>query len=151
AEVRKLAKRSQVAASEISNITGNSLAISQEAGTLISQVVPQIQETASLVKDIANSASEQDIGISQITQSMNQLDQVTQSNATGSQELATTSEQLDGQIASLATIMEFFKFENDTTEKENIQEELSTKNKFYIESSESTISDNLNLRDFDRY
>ncbi|MEA3314661.1 MAG: methyl-accepting chemotaxis protein [Campylobacterota bacterium] len=120
AEVRKLAKRSQVAASEISNITGNSLTISQEAGTLISQVVPQIQETASLVKDIANSSREQDIGISQITQSMNQLEQVTQSNATGSQSLATTSEQLDKQIESLATIMEFFKFENNTTQKVNL-------------------------------
>ncbi|MEA3314233.1 MAG: methyl-accepting chemotaxis protein, partial [Campylobacterota bacterium] len=85
--------------------------------TLISQVVPQIEETASLVKDIASSSREQDIGISQITQSMNQLEQVTKSNATGSKELATTSEQLDKQIASLTDTMEFFKFENDTTEK----------------------------------
>jgi methyl-accepting chemotaxis protein len=92
AEVRKLAKRSQVAASEISTITQDSLSISQEAGDLISKVVPQIQETASLIKDIATSSSEQDVGISQITQAMNQLEQVTQTNATGSQELATTSE-----------------------------------------------------------
>jgi len=113
AEVRKLAKRSQVAASEISNITENSLSISQEAGTLISKVVPKIQETASLIKDIASSSSEQDIGISQIAQAMNQLDQVTQTNTTESQDLANTSEQLDNQITSLASIMEFFKISNE--------------------------------------
>jgi len=110
-EVRKLAERSQVAASEISDITINSLNISQEAGGLISKVVPKIQETAMLIKDIAVLSVEQDVGISKITQSMNNLEQVTQTNAKGSQELATTSEKLDDQIASLANIMEFFKIE----------------------------------------
>ena len=119
AEVRKLAKRSQVAASEISTITGDSLTISQEAGSLISKVVPQIQETASLIKDISTASAEQDIGITQITQAMNQLDQVTQTNSTGSQELATTSEELDKQISSLVAIMEFFKFDNNIINKIN--------------------------------
>ncbi|RLA81471.1 MAG: hypothetical protein DRG78_09210, partial [Epsilonproteobacteria bacterium] len=119
AEVRKLAKRSQVAASEISTITGDSLTISQEAGSLISKVVPQIQETASLIKDISTASAEQDIGITQITQAMNQLDQVTQTNSTGSQDLATTSEELDKQISSLVAIMEFFKFDNNIINKIN--------------------------------
>jgi len=64
-----------------------------------------------LIKDIAVLSVEQDVGISKITQSMNNLEQVTQTNAKGSQELATTSEKLDDQIASLANIMEFFKIE----------------------------------------
>jgi len=144
AEVRKLAKRSQVAASEISNITGNSLTISQEAGSLISKVVPQIQETAALVKDIATSSSEQDIGISQITQAMNQLDQVTQTNAQGSQDLAATSEELDSQITSLVTIMEFFKFDN--TEVQTSRNIVDKK----IDKKESVNLD-FDLREFDRY
>ncbi|MCU7836794.1 MAG: hypothetical protein KZQ83_16285 [gamma proteobacterium symbiont of Taylorina sp.] len=159
AEVRKLAKRSQVAASEISTITENSLSISKNAGKLISNVVPQIQETAILIKDIAASASEQDIGISQITQSMNQLDRVTQSNATGSQDLASTSEELDSQITSLAGIMEFFKFSEQNINPQ--REPVSPDNQSVpamINSIEHTDNadnneptDDLDLREFNRY
>ena len=151
AEVRKLAKRSQVAASEISTITQNSLSISQEAGDLISQVVPQIQETASLIKDIATSSSEQDIGISQITQAMNQLEQVTQTNATGSQDLASTSEELDGQISSLAAVMEFFKFSNDE-QSSCVQPQIVHDSQMSLISSNTQNNYNeLDLREFDRY
>jgi len=148
AEVRKLAKRSQVAASEISEITSSSLSISKEAGDLISNVVPKIQETATLVKDISTSASEQDVGISQVSQAMNELDQVTQSNTTGSQELAATSEELDNQIGSLLSIIEFFKFS---------QEQRNQSNKGLSNTEKSSDTDNkeqrskLDIRDFDRY
>ena len=54
--MRKLAKRSQIAAGEISSITSDSLEVSQKAGKLISSVVPQIQETATLIKDISTAA-----------------------------------------------------------------------------------------------
>ena len=155
AEVRKLAKRSQVAASEISDITTNSLSISQEAGELISKVVPQIQETSTLIKDIAVSSSEQNIGISQITQSMNQLDQVTQTNAIGSQELATTSEELDAQITSLAAIMEFFKFNKDKSSDENKQDEQNNSKNEIVDNIQEENNlyndDNLDLKEFDRY
>ncbi len=108
AEVRKLARRSQIAATEISEITGDSVKISEEAGALIEQVVPKIEETASLIKDIATAAGEQDIGIGQITQSMNELDRVTQTNSASSQELASASEELDGQATTLAELIGFF-------------------------------------------
>jgi methyl-accepting chemotaxis protein len=151
AEVRKLAKRSQTAASEISEITTNSLSISKEAGELISQVVPKIEETSSLIKDIATAASEQDIGIAQVALAMNQLDQVTQANATGSQNLASTSEELDDQINSLATLMEFFKTKND-------HKAVSVKTKTIVDTPNNIIvsgasknNETLDLREFDRY
>ena len=112
AEVRKLAKRSQIAAGEISSITTDSLEVSQKAGKLISEVVPQIQETATLIKDIATAAKEQDVGIVQITSSMNDLNEVTQGNAASSQELASASEELDGQSNTLAQLMEFYTVED---------------------------------------
>lgn len=122
-EVRKLAERSQVAASEIGNITINSLTISQEAGELISKVVPQIEQTAMLIKDIATLSAEQDVGISKITQSMNNLEQVTQSNTHESEELAITSQELDSQIVSLASTMEFFKIDDVLESNSNNSEE----------------------------
>ncbi len=108
AEVRKLAKRSQIAAQEISTITQESVSISEEAGSLISQALPKIEETASLVRDIAAAASEQAIGVEQISIAMNQLDQVTQDNASSSQSLATIAEELNGQASSLTDMMKFF-------------------------------------------
>ena len=109
AEVRKLAKRSQVAAQEISTITTNSVKISESAGDLIGNVVPKIQETAELIQEIANAAKEQDIGLSQINTAMTQLDTVTQTNAASSQEVASASEELNGQANNLAQLMSFFK------------------------------------------
>ena len=150
AEVRKLAKRSQVAASEISSITTSSLSISKEAGDLISKVVPKIKETSALVKNIASSSSEQNVGISQIAQSMNQLDQVTQNNATGSQELASISEELDAQIVSLANVMKFFKFTKDKHNNEINKSAFEVKDFSKLSVANSDDLD-LDLREFERY
>jgi len=161
AEVRKLAKRSQIAASEISNITHDSLNISQEAEELISKVVPSIKETASLIKDIATSSEEQDLGISQITQAMSQLDQVTQINATGSQDLASTSDELDGQITSLSSLINFFKLSQEEasqyTSKNTKNSDISLISYPNIHEENNELDyqidedEELDLREFDRY
>ncbi|MCF6173432.1 MAG: methyl-accepting chemotaxis protein [Campylobacteraceae bacterium] len=148
AEVRKLAKRSQVAAQEISTITTDSVKISQRAGELISSVVPKIQETASLIKDIANAAKEQDIGLGQINTAMTQLDQVTQTNAASSQEVASASEELNGQANSLAQMMSFFKINHGDMLSAPTAASLAQKMPV---SSKAQNATGLDLRDFDRY
>jgi methyl-accepting chemotaxis protein len=116
AEVRKLAKRSQIAASEISKITLNSVKVSEEAGLEIGNIVPKIQETATLVKDIATASNEQNVGIEQITVAMNELDKVTQSNASSSQELASAAEELDSQAMALTQLMTFFTIDSSNSQ-----------------------------------
>ena len=123
AEVRKLAKRSQIAATEISKITVDSLDVSQKAGQLITEVVPKIQETADLVKDITTAAEEQDVGIRQITTSMNELNSVTQGNAASSQELASASEELDGQSSTLAELMKFYTTDDNNKKQNRLDED----------------------------
>jgi len=150
AEVRKLAKRSQVAAQEISTITGDSVNISKKAGELISGVVPKIQETAELIKDIANAAKEQDIGLGQINTAMTQLDQVTQTNAASSQEVASASEELNGQANSLAQMMSFFKV-NQGDSFNDAANTLAPVQHTQTSSNKPTTSAGLDLRDFDRY
>ena len=61
-EVRKLAERSQKAAAEIMQLASSSLDISDKAGSLIGQIVPDIQRTAELVQEIAGSSKEQATG-----------------------------------------------------------------------------------------
>ena len=161
AEVRKLAKRSQVAATQISQITKESVKVSEQAGEMIESVVPKIEETAKLIKQIATAAKEQDIGIGQITQAMNELDKVTQLNATASQELLVASEQLNIQAKQQSDQMGFFTLESTAS--------LSNELKHVIEESKATNTVNtleplaieapsfeesyesINLRDFDKF
>lgn len=150
AEVRKLARRSQIAATEISEITGDSVKISEEAGALIEQVVPKIEETASLIKDIATAAGEQDIGIGQITQSMNELDRVTQTNSASSQELASASKELDGQATTLAELIGFFKIE-EGEQQQHFSERLNTSSRAPARRAPASASSTPDLGDFDRY
>ncbi|NOQ30096.1 MAG: hypothetical protein GQ570_03130 [Helicobacteraceae bacterium] len=112
AEVRKLAKRSQIASSEISNIANESVDVSKEAGALISKVVPKIEQTATLVQDISITTHEQDIGINQITVSINELDSITKVNSSSSAQLAVASSDLDTQAKTLLELVNFFKVRN---------------------------------------
>jgi methyl-accepting chemotaxis protein len=108
-------------------------------------VVPKIQETAKLVEDISNSAKEQDIGLGQINTAMGQLEQVTQTNTSSSQEVASASEQLSSQAQKLSQLMSFFKIaQNDMFAIPSSD----TNSKPQIANSNNN---SLDLRQFDRY
>jgi methyl-accepting chemotaxis protein len=115
AEVRKLAERSQVAASQISELTGDSVKVAEKAGGLLEKMVPDIARTAELVQEITAASEEQASGVSQITSAMQQLDQVTQQNAAGSEELAATAEQMRSQSQSLIEMISFFKLKSNAS------------------------------------
>ncbi len=148
AEVRKLAKRSQTSALEISTITTDSVKVSEKAGELIGNVVPKIQETAELIKDIANAAKEQDIGLGQINTAMTQLDQVTQTNAASSQEMASASEELNEQASSLSQMMSFFKVAPADMFSAPAPASAPAR---VVKQTQSSSSEGFDLRDFDRY
>jgi methyl-accepting chemotaxis protein len=107
-EVRKLAERSQSAASEIIELTKNSVHVAEEAGNLLEAIVPEIRKTADLVQEISAASGEQDSGATQINQAIMQLDRVIQQNASFSEEMASMSEELAGQSASLTDTISFF-------------------------------------------
>ncbi|MBF0212359.1 MAG: methyl-accepting chemotaxis protein [Magnetococcales bacterium] len=109
AEVRKLAERSQVAAGEISHLSTSSVSISEQAGQIINQLVPDIQKTAELIQEIASSSQEQSQGAGQINQAIQQLDQVIQQNAGASEEMAATAEELNAQAEMMRQSISFFK------------------------------------------
>jgi methyl-accepting chemotaxis protein len=109
AEVRKLAERSQVAAQEISELASGSVDKAESAGKLLDEIVPAIGKTSGLVQEIAAASSEQSSGVGQINTAMTQLNQITQQNASSSEELAATAEEMSGQAAQLQEVMSFFK------------------------------------------
>jgi len=114
AEVRKLAERSQVAASEISTLTSESVKVAEKAGVLLATMVPDITRTAELVQEITAASEEQSSGVGQINTAMQQLDKVTQQNAAGSEELAATAEQMQAQSENLQQVVGFFRLADNS-------------------------------------
>jgi methyl-accepting chemotaxis protein len=108
AEVRKLAERSGTAASEISELSTSTVKVAQDAGARLNQLVPDIKETASLIKEITAASNEQSVGVEQINSAVQQLDRVVQQNASSSEEVASTSESLAGESSELQRAIAFF-------------------------------------------
>ncbi|MCS7215515.1 MAG: methyl-accepting chemotaxis protein [Thermodesulfovibrio sp.] len=113
-EVRKLAERSQQAAAEISGLSSSSVQIAEEAGQMLTKLVPEIQKTAELVQEITASSKEQSAGVEQINKAIQQLDQVIQQNASASEEMASTAEELSSQSEQLTETMQFFKLDSSS-------------------------------------
>jgi methyl-accepting chemotaxis protein len=111
-EVRKLAERSQTAAAEISRLTGDGVALAENAGQLLTRLVPDIRKTAELVREIAAASGEQSTGAAQINKAIQQLDQVIQQNAAASEEMASTSEELSSQAVQLQGSIGFFRVDD---------------------------------------
>ena len=111
-EVRKLAERSQTAAAEISRLTAEGVKTADGAGQLLAKLVPDIQKTAELVREIAAASAEQSSGAAQVSKAIQQLDQVIQQNAAASEEMASTAEELANQAEVLQTAVAFFKVDD---------------------------------------
>ncbi len=111
AEVRKLAENSRVTAQEINTLATESVSIAEVAGELLDEIVPDIQKTADLIRDITAASEEQSHGVAQINSAMGQLDSATQQSAASSEQLAATSQELSAQAEMLQTQVAFFRLE----------------------------------------
>jgi methyl-accepting chemotaxis protein len=121
AEVRKLAERSQEAAGEISQLSTTSVEIAEKAGEMLAKLVPDIQRTAELVKEISAASNEQNSGAEQINKAIQQLDQVIQQNAGAAEEMSSTSEELASQAEQLQATVEFFKIDGKARQKTEVR------------------------------
>jgi methyl-accepting chemotaxis protein len=110
-EIRKLAERSQKAAGEISKLSASSIATAERTGQLLLKLVPDIQKTAELVKEITAASKEQSSGAGQMNSAIRQLNEVTQHNASAAQEVSATAEQLSAQAEQLQAAVAFFRVE----------------------------------------
>ena len=115
AEVRKLAERSQAAAGEISQLSVSSVEIAEQAGAMLMRLVPDIQKTAELVREISAASKEQASGADQINGAIQQLNRVVQQNAGAAEEMSTMSEELSAQADQMQTAMAFFRLNNGGT------------------------------------
>jgi methyl-accepting chemotaxis protein len=111
-EVRKLAERSQTAAADISRLTTDGVRTADMAGQLLVRLVPDIQRTAELVREIAAASAEQSTGATQVSSAIQQLDKVIQENTAASEEMASTAAELSSQAEVLQETIGFFKIDD---------------------------------------
>ncbi|KYG66538.1 hypothetical protein AZI86_05700 [Bdellovibrio bacteriovorus] len=106
--VRNLAQRSAESAKSISALISSSVERiekgarqASESGEVLAEIVHSAKKVSDLNGEISTASAEQSNGIVQIGKAMNQLDQVTQENASASEESAAASEELSSQSANL--------------------------------------------------
>lgn len=115
-EVRNLAGRSATAAKEIKGLIQNSVAkvdngmrLVNESGDVLNDIVASVRKVNEAVSEIAAASREQTEGISQVNQSVTQMDEMTQENASLVEEAAAASETMGGQAEELKRLVSFFK------------------------------------------
>lgn len=112
-EVRRLAERSRSAAAEITELSGTTVQRVEAAGRSFQELAPEIEKTAELVAEISATSREQSAGADQITESVQQLDQVIQGNAAAAEQLASTAQELESQSNTLEETIDFFRTKAD--------------------------------------
>ncbi|MDT8853579.1 methyl-accepting chemotaxis protein [Paracoccaceae bacterium Fryx2] len=110
-EVRKLAERSQVAATEISALSGTTVRTASAAGDMLQRLLPDIERTTALVSEISLASRELSTGAAQISSAIQQLDTVTQQNGAASDQLAASATELSAQARQLQETMAYFRTE----------------------------------------
>ncbi len=79
----------------------NGTKVAEECGEVLSEIVSNVSNVATMANEISVASDEQSKGIQEITKAMGQLDQVTQTNAQTSEQTAHAAEQLSVQSVSL--------------------------------------------------
>lgn len=117
-EVRKLAKRSDKAAGEITEIIKASngkvmegVDIANTAGHVLTEIQEAVAKVASLVGEISSTSQEQQASVEEINETMTSLDDNTQRNAALVEQAASATKELSDQAQDLTHNMKFFKID----------------------------------------
>jgi len=108
-EVRRLAESTQSAATDITRLSASSVEAAELAGDLLNAILPNVQKTADLVKDIAQASDGMSGSAGQIAAALTELNGVVQQNAAATEEMAATSELLARQADEMRGQVAFFR------------------------------------------
>ena len=115
-EVRSLAARSAEAAKETTSLIEGSIEkvetgtrIANQTEVSLKEILNEIEKVTGLVGDIAQASNEQATEIAQITQGIEQVSTVVQTNSATAEESAAASEELSGQAEMLKQMVGTFK------------------------------------------
>ncbi len=114
-EVRNLASRSAQAVKETTAIVELSVERSNAGNRLVEQTAGQLElivngvgKVAALLEEIASASREQAQGLTQVSEGVGLIDDVTQANTASAEESAAAAEELAGQSEELRTLIQRF-------------------------------------------
>lgn len=107
-EVRKLAELSSTAAADIEEHTDASVMVTEGAVGGMQELIDRINESAKMARLIATATSEENSGIAQITQSVNEFNIHTQSNVEISHTLTEQSKRIEANTLALREVIGIF-------------------------------------------
>ena len=108
-EVRKLAERSRAVAEEMGGMSDNTLERVRLGRRMLAGLMPGIERTSTLVAEISAACHGLNSEAGEIGNSLGRLDRITRSNATGSERVAATSNDLAAQAEDLHRKVSYFK------------------------------------------
>jgi len=111
-EVRRLAERSKIAADDISKLAVDCVKITEKAHVMMNELIPEIEKTSSLIKEIAASSFEQNSGATQINGAITELNNVIQQNSITADKLAEYAINMQNEADELKDNVEFFIIED---------------------------------------
>jgi methyl-accepting chemotaxis protein len=90
-------------------LTQVSLLMAEQAGTKLSEMLPEIEKTSQLVQEIAAASAEQNNSVNQVNSSFQQLSSITQENASIAEEMASSSKELEHHAQEMRDMISYFK------------------------------------------
>ncbi len=118
-EVRELAQRAAHAAKEIKGLIAKSgtevatgVQLVQATGAALAGIETSVLKINDHIHSIATAAREQSTGLSEVSNAVNQMDQVTQQNAAMVEEANAAAHKLSGESTTLARLLEQFRIES---------------------------------------
>ncbi|AIJ30028.1 methyl-accepting chemotaxis protein [Borreliella valaisiana] len=115
-EIRKLADLSKISALEIGELVEDNSRVATEAGVIFKEMLPEIEETANLVKKISEGSSNQSDQIAQFKMALDQVGEVVQSSASSSEQLSSMSDKMLEKSKELRKSVLFFKIKDSKIE-----------------------------------
>jgi methyl-accepting chemotaxis protein len=114
AEVRVLAERTRMVADEVIALSNRSFELVDDAKLKMTELLPELEKTTRMVQEISAASLEQTQGVSQINISIQQLNSVTQRNASASGELSSGADELARKAEELKDLIAFFKVQKNS-------------------------------------
>jgi methyl-accepting chemotaxis protein len=115
AEVRRLASQSKEAADIIEEVSRKGVKISKEASEQLVSIVPLMERTTGLIKEISHASQEQNLGTAEINNALQELNSLTQKNAQSAEQMAAGAGNLARQANHLTRITQYFKTRHTET------------------------------------
>lgn len=116
-EVRALAQRSATAAAEISQLihastekVGAGSLLAREAGETMRDIIAAVNQVAGIMAEVSSASLEQNVGIGQVNQAINEMDQATQQNAALVDQAAQATSALEENVRKFMQALDVFKF-----------------------------------------